>query len=749
MMAVRDQRSLALVTCLLAATLVGLPWADGGRSPLGHATLVLLIAVATATALLTHDPLAFARPSPWLLLGAALIVASAVQTIHPDRTIQAILLLLAYLLAATLANRGARREAWTERVLLAAGALSGVLVVGLGIAGLLDGNEGGFYATLLIGPFGYPNAFAGYLLLTGGAAAATCQPDRSRLERALGLAAGVACVLGLFLARSRGAWVAAGVGTLCWALIERHRWWPSRGLWLPLTALTLLAAVSVGGNRLIGVVQSMWAGGAQEIADPSIQWRLAIARWTWSMIRDHPWFGVGPGAFPVALLHYQRFPYVSGENPHNLYLEVAAEYGLTAGLLVSVGLLVFLTRAVCSLRRLPTAHPTRGRRAPLIAALMAFGVHSGMDLDWSFPAVGLLAAIILGLVSAALPSRASRKSPRLPLWRAAVLLILAVASITALTRFYSATFVAWGREALLAGNTGEAAHYLRQARTLNPTRYSAHAWLARAQRQANDPAGALDTAERAIRIAPADPNTHGLAGEMALVAGAWQRARVHFQSAVDRGPVAHLWFHAGLLDATVAAQDSAEALRVYARAVSAFTEERVLGSEARCLVPGDRYLLARMSRVVADLSELGGASAEHKAALARAGGLAQPDPRGICADGGRPGQTSPEAVVASFWRSVGEGGWSAGDTYLLGDRRRVNNTGLPLEVSQPGSVRGIRLAWIYSLSGEARRATVVHHLEREGGSHEDGRCARAVASFTREGWFLEQAPRLDRRPCRP
>jgi hypothetical protein len=34
--------------------------------------------------------------------------------------------------------------------------------------------------------------------------------------------------------------------------------------------------------------------------------------------------GRGTRAFPVALMQYQRIPYVSGENPHNLYLELAS-----------------------------------------------------------------------------------------------------------------------------------------------------------------------------------------------------------------------------------------------------------------------------------------------------------------------------------------------------------------------------------------------------------------------------------------
>jgi tetratricopeptide (TPR) repeat protein len=466
------------------------------------------------------------------------------------------------------------------------------------------------------------------------------------------------------------------------------------------------------------------------------------------MIQEHPWFGVGPGAFPVALLHYQELPYVSGENPHNLYVEIAAEYGIAAGVLVSVGVLVFLARATAATRQLSAADPVRGRRTALLAALVAFGVHSATDLDWSYPAVSLLCAVILGLVSSGLPERPAWRTRQPARWRAAVLIVLACASIVALTRYYGATFVAWGRDALSAGNVGEAAQYLRYARALNPTSFSAHAWLARTELRTGNPAGALETAQRTIRIAPADPNTHALAGEMALAAGRWRQAHLHFQSAVERGPASHLWFHGALLDAAAAMKDPTEAKRVYARAGSVFTDDRVLGGEARCLAPGDRYLLARMSRVFADLARRHGMSAEYKAAEARAGVLAQPDLRGICGRGGQPGQTSPEAVVASYWRAVSDAGWAAGERYLLPARRRGGNEASPPEAARSEGGR-FRLAWVYSLSGGERRAAVVHQTAAENGSPDGDACARAVAMFTPEGWYLEDAPRRDRVPCRP
>jgi O-antigen ligase len=103
---------------------------------------------------------------------------------------------------------------------------------------------------------------------------------------------------------------------------------------MTLGVLGLFVGLGVAGNRWGTLLQALWSGGGDGPTDTSIQWRLSVLQWTWAMIRDHPWLGVGPGAFPVALLPYQQIPYVGGENPHNLYAEVAAEYGLPVAVLL-------------------------------------------------------------------------------------------------------------------------------------------------------------------------------------------------------------------------------------------------------------------------------------------------------------------------------------------------------------------------------------------------------------------------------
>jgi len=744
-----DPRSLSLSILLLAGVLLGVPWAAGGRSPLGQAGLVLPVVLAAAMGLLPRGHPPRLRPSPLLLTGGILAALSAVHTIYPDRTIYSLLLLLTYLLAGTLAAHGTREVPWGEVLLLMAILSSGVLVIGVGMVPLVRGGEGGIYAGLLTGPFAYPNALAGYLLLVGGAGLALVREARGLVTHVSAGAAVVLAGAGLLLTRSRGALLAALVGCILWAALERYTWWPRRRLWLSVGVVGLVAVLLWAPRSPVGALSSVFGLGTQP-EDTSLIWRKQILRWTWTMARDHAWWGVGPGAFPVALTHYQRIPYVSGENPHNLYLELAAEYGLPAALLAVVVLGGFLVRVGTAIVGTPTEDPRRRGGAVLLAALVAFFVHSLGDLDWSFPAIAVTAATLLGLTTAHLPRKRIGRSGSMPVWRGALIVLLAVAALLSLTRYYAISLVTWGRYALAAGDATSALRDLTWALRLNPWSFPAHQWMAWARLRSGDPRGAIEVAERAARLAPLDPNSQFLAGEIAASLGRWDLAEERFRAAVDRAPSAQLRFHAGLVESAARGGSDAEARTRYEQAVSIFSPNRVLDTEARCLAPGDRYLLARMSRIAARWYGQAGDATRQQAAAEQARILAQPDRRGICVTGGRPGQESPEAVAESFWHALADGGWPQAER-VLAPGLRGSPPDLPgiagNGVSRP---RWVQVAWIAALQGNERQASFRYQVEVESSS---GRriagCANSETRLVGDGWYLIKLPIFEEEPCRP
>lgn len=742
-----DRRSLLLPTLLLAGLLVGLPWAAGGRSPIGQVSLILVLALAGVAGVLVHTPGALAKPSPLLLAGGILAAGSALHTIYPDRTIQYLLLLLAYLLAGALAADIGREEPRLERVLLAAILTSGILVTAVGLFRLLQRSDEGLYALVLTGPFGYPNAMAGFLLLTAGVALAMTRDGRTPSIRAGAMVTGGLALIGVLLTRSRGARLAAGAGLVVWLVLVRRKGGPRHRLWMWLGGCGLLAALAwLSWNW--GSFPASLSRLADRPEASSLVWRWQILQWTWAMARDHPWWGVGPGAFPVALTHYQRIPYVSGENPHNLYLELAAEYGLPAAILAVITLGGFLGRVGTAIRRAPDSDPTRWRQAALLAALVAFAVHSLVDLDWSFPAIAATAATLIGLTSGHLRRMSPREVHGRPLWRWILILLLLAAACVSVTRYYSRTLVAWAQLALTGREAVVAQRELTWALRLNPVSFPAHHWMAWARLLSGDPRGAAEAAERAARIAPFDPNSHYLAGEIAAASGRWDVAEGRFRAAVDLAPSAQLRFHAALVESEANTGREAEARFRYDRAIAIFTEERVLDVEARCLMPGDRYLMARMSRIAARAFGEAGDSSRQQRILERASLLAQPDPRGICVTRGRAGQTSPEAAMDSFWRALADGGWPQAEQFLSPELRASR----PRDDLSPWQgkdrPRRAHVAWIAALQGGEPEVSLRFEVEFEVAPDlRISRCAQADLRLIRDNWFVDKLPVLEAAPC--
>jgi tetratricopeptide (TPR) repeat protein len=452
----------------------------------------------------------------------------------------------------------------------------------------------------------------------------------------------------------------------------------------------------------------------------------------------------------VALTHYQRIPYVSGENPHNLYLELAAEFGLPAAFLAVLTLAGFLGRVGTAIRRAPEQDPARRRLAALLATLVAFAVHSLVDLDWSFPAIAATVATMLGLTSAHLWRMFPREVHARPLWRGVLILILLAAAFMSVTRYSASALVSRARFALASRDAALAQRDLTWSLRLNPVSYPAHHWMAWARLLTGDPRGAAEVAERAARIAPADPNSHYLAGEIAAASGRWGVAENRFRTAVDLSPFAQLRFHAALVEAEANAGRGAEARFRYEQAIAIFTDERVLGLDARCSMPGDRYLLARMSRIAARSYGEPGDSSRQQRIMDRAQVLAQPDPRGICVTRGRPGQTSPEATVDSFWRALGDGGWPQAEQFLSPE----------LRASRPGDDWGAwqredrpqraQVAWIAALHGGEPLVSLRFELEfKVAPDSRISRCAQADLRLVKDNWFIDKLPALESTPCQP
>ncbi|MBE0640385.1 MAG: O-antigen ligase family protein, partial [Bacteroidales bacterium] len=110
--------------------------------------------------------------------------------------------------------------------------------------------------------------------------------------------------------------------------------------------------------------------------------RLVIWKYTWEMIQDKPWLGVGAGNWKlVAPMYYDKdymtTYYHNWRRPHNDFLQVAAEKGIPA---LMVYLAFFVMLALRGIRYLMRSE----NKARILQVLFALGGLAGYSIDSMF-----------------------------------------------------------------------------------------------------------------------------------------------------------------------------------------------------------------------------------------------------------------------------------------------------------------------------------------------------------------------------
>jgi len=253
----------------------------------------------------------------------------------------------------------------------------------------------------------------------------------------LGRRTSAGLILGVVILASLAGLLAAGRWAV--ALESRVRWSPrrSRVAWrsvavaagvVLLTGVVALAASARGlGGSISHQVDTFTAVRKDPITDPSRLLSTSSGnRWVWWLeaagaFSDRPLAGWGAGSFPVVHLLYRKPPPLPVRQPHSVPLQFLAEDGLIGAALGIGGLvalvLAALTRArwaqrnaaAPALRRAAqrgaaTSGMPGGRERELSVALVAAGlawlVHSGVDWDWDIPGVTLPALCFLAVLAA-------------------------------------------------------------------------------------------------------------------------------------------------------------------------------------------------------------------------------------------------------------------------------------------------------------------------------------------------------------
>ncbi|MEW5869577.1 MAG: O-antigen ligase family protein [Chloroflexota bacterium] len=245
----------------------------------------------------------------------------------------------------------------------------------------------------LTGPSIHPNVASGTLALAAPFGAALAWELARKRRWLLSLLAGLgtlAIIATVVLTSARGAWLnlAAAMGLLILAVIQRRWFATRRQKWVYWSGLALLAVIGLGTLAFSGRLVSLLG----QVPDPtgSLRTRPEVWRQGWSLAQDYVYTGSGLASFWMVHAVYAlliHVPYLA--HTHTTLLEIWIEQGILGVLAAIWGGLVVLTWAWRALDR--KSLPVWGAAALLALAGMA--VQSSIDvlfyIERTLPLVGL------------------------------------------------------------------------------------------------------------------------------------------------------------------------------------------------------------------------------------------------------------------------------------------------------------------------------------------------------------------------
>jgi tetratricopeptide (TPR) repeat protein/O-antigen ligase len=268
------------------------------------------------------------------------------------------------------------------------------------------------------GPLLNLNNLAGYLnlsVLVGSGLALSKRPPISRWL----LGTGLVIILSVsLLTASRGGVAAVVVGLFAfgvWATLARRAKVASARV----ISYATSAALFVGAAfALLGAKDTFWAELLSENVD-----KLQLPLWCVPLVKDHPWFGIGRGAFESVFFAYrpQAPSHLSYTHPENFVVQWVSEWGLVVPMLATVALLWFFASARTAI----------ARSAVLFGA--TFGVltlllQNLVDLGLEVAGVSVALSATLGAIWGAAPRAPEPRRPIARYWVLASLVLGFVAT---------------------------------------------------------------------------------------------------------------------------------------------------------------------------------------------------------------------------------------------------------------------------------------------------------------------------------
>lgn len=199
--------------------------------------------------------------------------------------------------------------------------------------------SGNLHGWRLSGPLPDPNFYAQLLVMALPLSLGLALTDRNRTLRSLTALSTILIVAAILLTYSRGALVSLVLLALAYVTLYSRR-----SILLAALIFSALAIIMLPSDISERVYSGLQTGrllfGQGDISgDPAVIQRISVMRAAMLIFIDHPFLGIGPGQFSIAYPSYalaHDLDIGAPPAPHSLYLEIAAEQGLTGLVLFAV-----------------------------------------------------------------------------------------------------------------------------------------------------------------------------------------------------------------------------------------------------------------------------------------------------------------------------------------------------------------------------------------------------------------------------
>ncbi len=464
-------------------------------------------------------------------------------SVDPPATARALLTGLTLLGVAVLAlrlgasDRGRRQLLTMVAAVAALAALIGLVHEAVGARALFGLYRPDHASPTVLGPLLNPNSYAALLVVGAIIAAGLTVTGQQALTRVGWIGAALLDVGVALLTLSRGAVVALVVGAVVLiAVLAAQRAWreqpelerrPRWGTSLP--ALTIVAcALSMVVYLSGGAVgrQLSHTSLMAEMSEPASKFEVWRASTT--LIKEHPWLGVGRGGFETAFTRVH--PGSAGglaSHVENEYLQTVVDFGIPGALALGVLVGACLLAALRRWRDGPLA-------AAALAALAALATSASVDfgielIGLAIPAVLLMSTLCHVPLRDAGASSVATRTRRIAL--ASAILVAAVVVVTPIGRG-----VDEDRARLGAPGQPELARSLAALRR-HPLDFLSAGRAADAAFRSGD-ARAMRLLNHALALHPTLPGLHRLAARVLLAAGRPAQAALEYRlaAAASRAP---------------------------------------------------------------------------------------------------------------------------------------------------------------------------------------------------------------------